>query len=105
MADGTEPSGTTERRLSDRQRWSVLRVAGLAALLAVATPTYYVLGAALPDLVGLLPAAVPHGLTATGLFVVFPATFLYATHLEGIEDGSTEGIEYGVDDRWERRNL
>jgi hypothetical protein len=91
----TSPDGLTES-----QRWSVLRMAGLAISLTFTLPLYYSIAA-------VFPPAVVHAVMAFGLLIGGTATLVYARILErGPSKEHAEGPpEYGVNDRRERRNL
>jgi len=102
QSQDTSPDGLTES-----QRWSVLRMAGLAIGLTLTLPLYYSIATVVPILTEVVPPVVVHALMAFGLLVGFPATLVYAHILErGTSKEHAEGPpEYGVNDRWERRNL
>jgi len=107
MTGGRESSDSSTRTLTASQRWSVLRMAGVAIAMTLTLPLYYTLVAFAPGIAGFVPALVVHVLMAVGLLAGFPATLVYAHKLEQktIERESEEPPEYGVNDRWERQNL
>jgi hypothetical protein len=100
-----ESQSRSERRTRTESEPSVLAIAGLVVPAMLAVPIYYCLDAVVP-LSAVVPPTVPLAITAVGLCVLLPGQFLYA-HYRGadVTGGSPSVPEYGVDDRWERRNL
>jgi hypothetical protein len=100
-----ESESRTERRAADERGPSVLTLVGLVVPAMLAVPAYYCLDAVVP-LSAVVPPTVPLAITAVGLCVLLPGLFLYAHYAGAAVSGqSHEAPEYGVEDRWERRNL
>lgn len=107
MIRDPSPQQTSSDGLTGSQRWSVLRMVGLAVGMTLTLPVYYSSIAAVPGLADIVPPVVVHSLMALGLLVVYPATLGYAHVLErkAAEQQADQPPKYGVNDEWERRNL
>lgn len=93
--------------LSDSQHRSVVRVGGIVVALSSAIPLYYGLVYFVPALRTVVPAIIAHAATGVGLLVAFPGMVAYARVLDrrSADGDAADHVEYGVNDRWERRNL
>jgi hypothetical protein len=99
----TDTESRTNRDAEADRLQSVLAGGALTVALGVCVPLYYALAALVPAVGRAIPQSVSLAALTVGLFVAFPATFVYADRLEVTQE--VDVPEYGVNDRWEREHL